>query len=438
MESHPENDMKSTDRPVSKRRKPKKHRLRMGFSTGTAVTAAAQAAMRHLLTGESPRAISVRLPAGYYLPIPVEETQRNGTSAGARVIKDGGDDPDVTHKAEVRARVTCLRSTGTDPTDAAVVSEQSSPGVWLLGGEGVGLVTKAGLPVPIGEPAVNPGPRQMLLAGLTRELLRVDADLITRVVSDERIPNSSHLSDGRVFLPFLEEDSRLAGLSVCLEISVPRGKELARHTLNPRLGIVGGISILGTTGLVKPFSHQAYEETIRVSLAVAHSSRCRTVVLSTGGKSERYAQDALPFLPPEAFVQIADFFAFAVKEAAAAGFEEIVHSVFFGKAVKMAQGHAYTHAHKVSMDLLPLARLALDRGYGAGFSRQIEDANTARHALEILRQEQAWDLVQMVAVQARDRSRKACRPGTRVRLLLSAYDGSLLADIRDEGDKGWA
>ena len=144
---------------------------------------------------------------------------------------------------------------------------------------------------------------------------------------------------------------RAGDLSILVEIEVPRGEELARHTLNPRLGILGGISILGTTGIVKPFSNEAYEQTIQAALSVAASSACGTVVLSTGGKSERFARDLFQELPPEAFVQIADFFSFAVKEARRFGFTRIIHSLFFGKAIKMAQGHPYTHAHSVPLDL---------------------------------------------------------------------------------------
>lgn len=430
--------MKPTDPPVSTHRKAK-GRLGIGFSTGTAVTAAAKAAMRSLLSGASPTEVSVRLPAGYFLPIPILECRRNGATAWATVVKDGGDDPDVTHKAELTVRVACLRDEKIDSFHHGANSlpdeQWTRGGVRLLGGEGVGVVTKAGLPVPIGEPAVNPVPRRMLLEGVTEELLEVSADTIGRVSSMGGALPATHGSNGRIFLPFCAADPHLAGLTVCLEISIPRGKELAQRTLNPRLGIVGGLSILGTTGLVKPYSHEAYQETIRASLAVAAANRCRSVVLSTGGRSERFAQKALPLLPAESFVQIADFFAFAVREAAGMDFEEIVHSAFFGKALKMAQGHANTHAHKVSMDLSLLARLARVHGYDPDFSRELEEANTARHALEILRSRQAWDLVRAVAVRAGEQSAKACCPRARVRLLLFDYDGSLLADVREEGEK---
>ena len=159
-------------------------------------------------------------------------------------------------------------------------------GIALAGGEGVGRVTKPGLPVAVGEPAINPVPRRMIRRAL-------------RQVWDELCPG---------------EPLRLG-----VEIFVPRGEELARHTLNPRLGIVGGISILGTTGLVKPFSHQAYRATIASSLRVARAAGLTHIGFSTGGKSEGYLKALLPDLPEEAFVQMGDYVRFALKVAAQYG-----------------------------------------------------------------------------------------------------------------------
>lgn len=220
-----------------------------------------------------------------------------------------------------------------------------------------------------------------------------------------------------------------------VEIEVPKGSELARHTLNPRLGIVGGISILGTTGIVKPFSHTAYEETIQAALSVAASNRCPHVVLSTGGKSERFAQELLPDLPVEAFVQIADFFAFSVQEAHRMGFQGLIHSAFFGKVVKMAQGHAYTHAHRVSLDLSPLADLAASLGYDGSFCRSLARANTARHALELLRGRNAQNVIRGVAVQALDQSARLVEYRLPLRLLVFDYDGTLLVDVERPAGK---
>lgn len=411
----------------------RRERLRCGFSTGTAAVAAAQAALRHLVTGIAPRVIAVRLPFGIYLPIPVETSRLEDGFACASVIKDGGDDPDITHRAEIRAKVRILaegssREMQVDSPEGPGISSPGScgmQGVYLIAGTGVGTVTKAGLPVAIGEPAINPVPRQMFSDNLAREL---------RSLGSIRLEHPELGEGGRgknasIFVPFDSPlEGSFAGISVEVEIEVPRGKELALHTLNPRLGIVGGISILGTTGIVKAFSHKAYEETIQAALSVAASNGCDTVILSTGGKSERFAQEMLPGQPVEAFVQIADFFAFAVREACRFGFKRIIHSVFFGKAVKMAQGHAYTHAHTVPLELQQLSGIAGDLGYDERFCNEIALANTARHALEILREAGAWEVVRKVGAKALAESVRLAGEGVLVRLLLFDYDGRLLAD----------
>ncbi|MFP5213808.1 MAG: cobalt-precorrin-5B (C(1))-methyltransferase [Acidobacteriota bacterium] len=385
---------------------PRRKTLRCGFSTGTAASAAAVAALRLLLAGEASDVVAVRMPSGIFMPIPVREIRLIDGGALATVIKDGGDDPDVTHRAEIQALVR--------------VSRSGSSGIRLVGGEGVGTVTRAGLPVAMGEPAVNPVPREMLARNVSDELLRCgipknpgEGDILSRGAC--------------VVLPFTAPE--LSGICVEVEIRVPRGVELAAHTLNPRLGIVGGISILGTTGIVKPFSNKAYEETIQAAMSVAAANGCTRVVLGTGGKSEKLARDLLPGEPVEAFVQIADFFGFSVREARRMGFKAIVHSAFFGKVVKMAQGHDYTHAHRVALDLKPLADLARSRGYDEPFCEELAGANTARHGLELLLARGGMDVVETVSLQALEQSRRMAGEGISVRLLLFGFDGSLLADL---------
>ncbi|MEN6485117.1 MAG: cobalt-precorrin-5B (C(1))-methyltransferase [Syntrophobacteraceae bacterium] len=398
----------------------KRKKLRKGFSTGTAATAAAVAALRLRLTGLAPEIVAVRLPDSCYLPIPIASCGVEGPTAWAGVVKDGGDDPDVTHKALVRVSVRSFRAGAENPPFAA-------PGIRLVAGPGVGVVTKAGLPVGIGEPAVNPVPRGMIAENLAEELARHAAG--------RRWEASGALEGGLSLRPsawvsFPPAAVGLAGVFLEVEICVPGGEELARHTLNPRLGILGGISILGTTGIVKPFSHRAYEETIQAALSVAAANGCREAILTTGGKSERFAREVLPESPPEAFVQIADFFAFAVREACRAGFERLVHAVFFGKIVKMAAGNEYTHAHEVPLDLGPLAVLAGKRGYPVSFCGEIASANTARHALELLLAAGAEDVIRDVSLLALAKSARIAGASTGLRLLLFDYDGRLLMDLR--------
>jgi cobalt-precorrin-5B (C1)-methyltransferase len=394
-------------------------KLRCGFSTGTAGTAAARAALRHLITGEASPCVAVRLPMGFFLPVLISGSHLTDEGAWASVIKDGGDDPDVTHHAEIQALVKRL------PVNCVKMQTKASL-IRLVAGDGVGVVTKPGLPVGIGEPAVNPVPRMMLVENLTEELLQWDLEKLCLAESANCCvaPEKPH-----VFLPF----SRYADLpdEVMLEVEIraPRGQELARHTLNPRLGIIGGISILGTTGIVRPFSHEAYKETIQAELSVAASNGCNAIVLSTGGKSERFARRLLKNWPEEAFIQIADFFAFALEEARQKGFEGVVLSVFFGKAVKMAQGHPYTHAHTVPLDLAPLAGQARAAGYPPAFCAELAGANTAREALDLLLANRADDLVRTVVRGVLEQSSRIIGSSMTVRLFLFDYEGSLLLDL---------
>ncbi len=444
--------------------------LRCGFSTGTAAVAAARAALRWWLGGELPCVVGVRLAAGYFYPVPIADGGLAERETWVSIIKDGGDDPDVTHKAEIRVHLRCLpREPCGTPCFANPGAAESSenagqpvlnPLICIVGGRGVGVVTKPGLPVQPGEPAVNPGPRDMMVRNLCEEIERLSFDgrlpeLRFHSTSPWKPPAAPHVLIGCADSPYASSyrgnhfDSLFQGGQgglqtsaahdqpaaftrmwvIEIEIEVPEGERLARHTLNPRLGVLGGISILGTTGLVRPFSHEAYEETIQTELSVARSNGCETVVLSTGGKSERYAQALFGAWPGEAFVQIADFFAFSVREAYRMGCSAVVHSVFFGKAVKMAQGHEYTHAHKNRMDLGPLATLCRAAGHPARMCRGIEQANTARQALEILLAENASDLVQAVADRAAEASWRFAEERMNIRLLLFNYDGRLLADV---------
>ncbi len=316
-------------------RRDRKGRLRTGFTTGSAAAAAAKAALQAMGNGKAPERVNIPLPEEGRLDIPVERVEVGDGAARALVIKDAGDDPDVTHKAEIWCSV--------------VIHPKERGGVIIKGGKGVGMVTKPGLPVPVGEPAINPAPRRQ----------------IKRAV---------------------EEAMGETGLSgtVVVTIDVPKGEELAKKTFNPRLGIMGGISILGTRGTVIPYSHEAYRETIRAGLDVARAQGLETIVFSTGGRSEKFIMAHLQTLPKESFVQIADFFAFSLKEAARRGFRRIMISCFFGKLVKMAQGYPYTHARESRLDFEKLAAWAKACGVEEWLAQKIASANTAREVLELV------------------------------------------------------
>lgn len=309
--------------------------LRTGRTTGTCATAAAMAGVIHLLTGDCPAEMDTPLPPGGSLPVPIDRYEPGENSVRVTVIKDGGDDPDATHGHDIHA-VVSLRRKDTGPLD-----------VTLDGGRGVGRVTLPGLPVAVGQPAINPVPRQQIKDG------------VRQAAGD------------------------LSG-TVSIIIEVPQGEVIARKTLNGRLGILGGISILGTQGIVKPYSHASWKATIENGLDVARAQHLDHAVFTTGRRSERLFQEAHPDMPELSMIQVADFFAFAMDAAAAKGFSRVTWSLFFGKLVKQAQGLKYTHARTHPVDFDILADWCAEAGCAMLPQQQIRDANTARQVLEML------------------------------------------------------
>ena len=404
------------------------HGLRQGFTTGSAAAAAAKAALSFLLTGEVPAVADIPLPPGGRLAVPVESVvavreedtsrgvstrspdAREGAgcapcrSARATVVKDAGDDPDATHGAHISTLATLWPGGGPDaylPEGSA----RSSPGqgrVDIEGGSGVGRVTLPGLPVPVGMAAINPVPLAQIERA-AREALEASGE------------------SGRVRLV----------------IEVENGLALARNTLNPRLGVVGGISILGTQGIVKPFSLEAWKATIDSGLEVARASGTATAALSTGRRGERLLMARRPDLPELAFVQAADFFAYATQRAVGLGFTEIVWGCFFGKLVKMAQGLPSTHAHAAPTDFAALAELAGLAGADGGVRQEVARANTARHALEIvpggLVRERFAALTAAKALEAAQRFAgeapgPGAVPGIRMGVCCFGFEGGVLAE----------
>lgn len=368
----------------------KQKSLRTGFSTGTAAAGATLAALLALAEQPAPATLAVPLPAGGVITVPVAaQDLRRGIGEG-RIIKDAGDDPDVTHGAEIGAWVRWLNGRG--PAGEII----------LRRGEGVGQVTRPGLPVLPGEPAINPVPRKVI-----RQVIR------------QAWPQL-----------FPARPLRLE-----VTIFVPQGEELARQTLNPRLGILGGISILGTTGLVKPFSHQAYRATIASALKVAKAAGVSEVILSTGGKSEALAHAYKPHLPEVGLVQMGDFVRFSVRLAGRLGFTKLTVAAFFGKALKMAQGLGQTHASQGEVDLNLLARWTEDFTRDPALAAAVSRANTARGALEFLLAASAQAVITRVGEQMlRNLLSFADRPMA-VEALIFATDGQLLWQGQGEEKK---
>ena len=269
--------------------------LHSGLTTGTCATAAAIADTIRLLKGEKPAEVPVLLPDGETISVPVGYTDDY-----AYCIKEAGDDPDVTNGTEVRAKV--------EPAERFEI----------LGGEGVGRFTLPGFDYPPGEPAINKGPREMIRQN------------ILAVASSKLYTLNSKLS---------------------ITISVPYGEEIARRTFNPRLGIEGGISIIGVSGIVKPFSEEAFIDSIRKCMTVAKASGTDRVVINSGAKSERFLKALYPALPQQAFVQYGNYIGETLKMASELHIPNITLGVMLGKAVKLAEGQLDTHSRKSTMNI---------------------------------------------------------------------------------------
>jgi cobalt-precorrin-5B (C1)-methyltransferase len=364
-------------------------KLRSGFTTGSAAAAAAKAAMLAWQGLPVPEGIDIPLPSGARLTIPLEQARNLGDSARASVIKDAGDDPDATHRARISAAVTPLGITDGDR-------------IRLQGGRGVGTVTKPGLPVPPGEPAINPAPRRQIRQAV-EEALR--------------------------------SDEGFESFEVLLEVE--DGERIARRTMNQRLGIVGGISILGTRGTVEPYSSASYTGTIEAELDVARAAGVREVCLATGGRSERLLKEAYPRLPPEAFVLTADYFRFSLQEAVKRGFKRIHLGCFFGKLVKMAQGHAYTHAKSSRLDLALLADWARSCGLAAGLPPRIASANTAREVLEMSRHDVQFEaFIRFIAHMALQTADRFAQSKAAVSCSLFDFSGELIHQTGPQPEEG--
>jgi len=356
-------------------------KLREGFTTGTAAAAAARAATLFALTGTAPATVDVPLPEPHAgrLTIPVADVAAEDLSVRAAVIKDGGDDPDATHGARIEALVTL------DPAFSGV-----GPHVLIGGGRGVGRVTLPGLPVAVGQAAINPGPEGQIRAAV-REVLPEGFTGVVLVV-----------------------------------IEAPEGEERAKHTLNPRLGIVGGISILGTGGIVRPYSHAAWAACIDAGLDVARAAGFAAAVLTTGRRSERLFQQYRPDAPDLCLIQAADFYAHALGAAAARGFNAAVWAVFPGKLAKQAQGLANTHARETALDFALLAEAAGRAGAADEAVRAVGGGSPAAQAFALLPPDVRGRLAALLAERARQAARAHCGAALDVRYVAFDADGSLL------------
>ena len=297
--------------------------LRTGFTTGACATAASKAALLALLGREVGETVSITLPDGETLALPVSGVALCAAEgATATVVKDAGDDPDVTNGRSI----------------VATVAFSDEPSIHFLQGEGVGRVTLPGLGLPVGGPAINRVPREMM----TREL--------------------SALYDG--------------GLDVT--ISVPGGRELALKTFNPKLGVVDGISIIGTSGIVRPFSDEAFVGSLRKEMEVALAVSADHLVINSGAKSEAFLKERFSDFPPQAFIHYGNLVGETLKLAAELGVRRVTMGVMLGKAVKLAEGHLDTHSRSVVMNREFLKSVAAEAGCSPAVAEAIARLTLAR------------------------------------------------------------
>ncbi len=326
--------------------------------------------------------VPITLPYGETAVFHLAGQEFSGNGAACYVIKDAGDDPDVTNGAEIHATVT-LEQRPPSPTGGEGVN------IIIQGGVGIGRITKPGLALQVGEWAINPVPRKMI------------REEVCGVFTPHPSPLTPHIV-----------------------ITIPNGEELARKTLNARLGIIGGLSILGTTGIVKPISAQAWTDTIEAAIDVALACGCETVVLSTGRTSELAAQNFFrKSFPEEAYIMMGDHVGHALRACARKGVRRITLSAQFAKLLKIACGHEQTHVASSKLDFQLLAGWLEKAPSSSHLTPHALHANSAREVLEVSGNEPG--LIALVCIKAEHYARQLT-PGLQIQVLLAGYRGEVL------------
>jgi cobalt-precorrin-5B (C1)-methyltransferase len=354
-----------------------KQGLRSGYTTGSCATAGAKAAALVLVGRRTIEDVVITLPRGEKVRFQLHSCVRHSeSSAECSVIKDAGDDPDVTHGAEIFTRVDL----------------EPSVGLRYRAGKGVGTITKPGLELAVGEPAINPMPRRMIRQAL-EEVLGNAWDRIGATVT----------------------------------ISIPNGETLAKETLNGRLGILGGLSILGTTGIVVPYSHAAFKVSILKAIRVARVNGCTHLVLTPGGKSESFAQRALS-LPEESFIEVGDFVAQAMAYCRRYQPTQITFGALPAKFSKVAAGQLETHSRDGEVDFRFLAEMGGMVGLPLPLLEKIRSATTAREVFAWVKEEpEHVDFFRRLGLAAQQSLARAAQGTFAVEALLFDFDGTILA-----------
>ncbi len=375
------NDLELAEReqelPAEVEEKRKKGVLRTGYTTGSTATAATKAALLALVTAKPVEQVSILLPKGKIATLKITWTRIEDNKVTSAAIKDGGDDPDVTHGAEICSTVFYTENPGEIKID---------------GGVGVGRVTKPGLGLEMGKAAINPTPMKMLVQTINE-------------VADEQL--------------------KTKGVEVI--VSVPKGEELAKKTDNPRLGIIGGISILGTTGIVLPYSTASFAAAIRQSLDVAIAMGANTAVLTTGGRSEDFAKALFVDLPEHSFVQMGDFAGYSIKQCATKNINKAIIAGFIGKLTKMAMGIKQTHVRGSHVSLDFMADIAEKCGAPMSVIAEIRQANTARHAGEIVAKNNVCGFYDMLCKRVYEEMSEHSKGKLVLEIIMFDFNGKILA-----------
>ncbi len=340
---------------------PEFYPLHSGLTTGTCATAAAIAATKQLLYGEQPSEVSVILPNGETIRVPVCYGNNY-----AYCTKEAGDDPDATNGAELRATAHPLSREGEGPRcPTPLPLRLGLPGIEVFAGDGIGRFTLPGFDFPPGAPAVNRVPREMIRDNLRQFAIRNSKIKIT--------------------------------------LSVPHGAAIARRTFNPRLGIEGGISVIGVSGIVKPYSEEAFIQSIRKCMEVAKASGSDRVVMGSGMKSEQQLRALYPHLPQQAFVQYGNYIGETLKMANVMGINHVTLGIMIGKAVKLAQGHLDTHSRRVTMDKVFIAQLLREAHCPLSIvNYQLPKITVARELWDILSPDESQRFSRVVVAHCRE------------------------------------
>ncbi|MFA0440881.1 cobalt-precorrin-5B (C(1))-methyltransferase [Vibrio sp. 10N.222.51.C12] len=352
--------------------------LREGYTTGACAAAAARAAVRGLLERKLTQNITIQIPNREWVNFKLERIEIDDVVL-VGVLKDAGDDPDCTHGLEIQC----------------IAKLSHVKGVHLKGGRGVAVVTKPGLELPVGSPAINPIPHSNIIEMAKLEWVNASIDLQDRF-----------------------------GLE--LTIVVPNGEQVAKETINERLGLLGGISILGTRGTVKPYSTSAFAASVRQSIQIAASNSLDTVLLTTGSRSEKAAKALFPEKDEMSLIQAGDFIGVGLRAAKRYQLKKITLVTMIGKMSKLISGRMMTHVSGHGIDFNQLSQLAFEEGIAYQVCREISSANTGRHALNLVSKHNPHRFFNRLCAETQKHALNYVKFGLEIDVILIDFDGSPL------------